>query len=37
MANVDKEVCDSQQLSNVISIDVSNQVNDIGLTLNKVS
>jgi methyl-accepting chemotaxis protein len=37
MANVDKEVSDSQQLSNVISIDVSNQVNDISLTLNKAS
>lgn len=37
MANVDKEVSDSQQLSNVISIDVSNQVNAIGLTLNKAS
>ncbi|TYK66686.1 methyl-accepting chemotaxis protein [Colwellia echini] len=37
MANVDKEVSESQQLSNVISIDVSNQVNDIGLTLNKAS
>ena len=37
MANVDKEVSDSQQLSNVISIDVSNQVNAIGLTLNRAS
>jgi len=37
MGNVDKEVSDSQQLTNVISIDVSNQVNDIGLTLNKAS
>lgn len=37
MANVDKEVRDSQQLSNVISVDVSNQVNDIGLTLKKAS
>ena len=37
MANVDKEVSDSQHLSNVISIDVSNQVNAIGLTLNKAS
>ena len=37
MANVDKEVNDSQQLSNVISVDVSNQVNDIGLTLKKAS
>ncbi len=37
MANVDKEVSDSQQLSNVISVDVSNQVNDIGLTLKKAS
>lgn len=37
MANVDKEVSDSQQLTNVISIDVGNQVNDIGLTLNKAS
>ncbi|MBU2872139.1 methyl-accepting chemotaxis protein [Colwellia sp. E2M01] len=37
MANVDKEVSESQELSNVISIDVSNQVNDIGLTLNKAS
>ncbi|OUR77650.1 hypothetical protein A9Q75_14955 [Colwellia psychrerythraea] len=37
MANVDKEVSDSQQLSNVISVDVSNQVNDIGLTLKNAS
>jgi len=37
MANVDKEVSGSQQLSNVISVDVSNQVNDIGLTLKKAS
>lgn len=37
MANVDKEVTDSQQLTNIISIDVSNQVNDIGLTLSKAS
>ena len=37
MANVDKEVSDSQQLSNVISVDVGNQVKDIGLTLNKAS
>jgi methyl-accepting chemotaxis protein len=37
MANVDKEVSGSQQLSNVISVDVGNQVNDIGLTLNKAS
>jgi methyl-accepting chemotaxis protein len=37
MANVDKEVNNSQQLSNVISVDVSNQVNDIGLTLKKAS
>jgi len=37
MANVDKEVNDSQHLSNVISVDVSNQVNDIGLTLNRAS
>jgi methyl-accepting chemotaxis protein len=37
MVNVDKEVNDSQQLSNVISVDVSNQVNDIGLTLKKAS
>lgn len=37
MASVDKEVSDSQQLSNVISMDVSHQVNDIGLTLNKAS
>ncbi len=35
MANVDKEVSGSQQLTNVISIDVSNQVKDISLTLNK--
>jgi len=35
MANVDKEVSGSQQLSNVISVDVSNQVNDIELTLKK--
>jgi len=35
MANVDKEVSDSQQLSNVISVDVGNQVKDISLTLNK--
>ncbi|MEW6995869.1 methyl-accepting chemotaxis protein [Colwelliaceae bacterium MEBiC 14330] len=37
MANVDKEVSDSQQLSNVISVDVGNQVKDISLTLNKAS
>ncbi|KGJ97585.1 methyl-accepting chemotaxis protein [Colwellia psychrerythraea] len=37
MANVDKEVTDSQQLSNVISVDVTNQVYDIGLTLKKAS
>jgi len=37
MANVDKEVSGSQQLTNVISIDVSNQVKDISLTLNKAS
>jgi len=37
MANVDKEVSGSQELSNVISIDVSNQVKDISLTLNKAS
>ena len=37
MANVDKEVNDSQQLSIVISDDVSNQVNDISLTLSKAS
>jgi hypothetical protein len=37
MANVDKEVSDSQQLSIVISDDVSNQVNDISLTLSKAS
>jgi len=37
MVNVDKEVSGSQQLSNVISVDVSNQVVDIGLTLNKAS
>jgi methyl-accepting chemotaxis protein len=37
MANVDKEVSGSQQLSNVISVDVSNQVNDIELTLKKAS
>ena len=37
MVNVDKEVSDSQQLSNVISVDVSNQVSDIGLTLKKAS
>ena len=35
MANVDKEVSGSQQLSNVISVDVSNQVNDIEQTLKK--
>ncbi len=37
MANVDKEVSDSQKLSNVISVDVGNQVKDISLTLNKAS
>lgn len=37
MANVDKEVSGSQQLSNVISVDVSNQVNDIEQTLKKAS
>ncbi|MEY8252910.1 MAG: methyl-accepting chemotaxis protein, partial [Colwellia sp.] len=37
MANVDKEVSGAQQLSNVISVDVSNQVNDIGMTLKKAS
>ncbi|GAW94998.1 MULTISPECIES: methyl-accepting chemotaxis protein [Colwellia] len=37
MANVDKEVSDSQQLSSVISIDVTKQVNAIGLTLNRAS
>jgi len=37
MANVDKEVSGSQQLSNIISVDVSNQVNDIELTLKKAS
>ncbi len=37
MANVDKEVSGSQQLSNVISVDVSNQVSDIELTLKKAS
>jgi methyl-accepting chemotaxis protein len=37
MNNVDKEVSDSQQLSIVISDDVSNQVNDISLTLSKAS
>jgi methyl-accepting chemotaxis protein len=37
MANVDKEVSDSQQLSNVITVDVGNQVKDIVLTLNKAS
>jgi len=37
MANVDKEVSDSQKLSNVISMDVGNQVKDISMTLNKAS
>ncbi len=37
MVNVDKEVSESQQLSNVITVDVGNQVKDIGLTLNKAS
>jgi len=37
MANVDKEVSGSQQLSNIISVDVSHQVNDIELTLKKAS
>ena len=37
MANVDKEVSGAQQLSNVISVDVGNQVNDIGMTLKKAS
>jgi methyl-accepting chemotaxis protein len=37
MANVDKEVSGSQKLSNVISVDVSNQVSDIEQTLKKAS
>lgn len=35
MSNVDEEVSNSQQLANIISIDVNNHVNDIGLTLEK--
>jgi methyl-accepting chemotaxis protein len=35
MSNVDEEVSNSQQLANIISIDVNNHVSDIGLTLDK--
>jgi len=35
MTNVDDEVTHSQKLANIISIDVNNHVNDIGLTLDK--
>lgn len=35
MSNVDKEVSNSQELANIISIDVNSHVNDIGLTLDK--
>jgi len=35
MSNVDEEVNNSQQLANIITIDVNNHVNDIGLTLEK--
>jgi methyl-accepting chemotaxis protein len=37
MTNVDKEVNNSQQLANTITIEVNNHVNDIGLTLDKAS
>jgi len=35
MTSVDDEVTNSQKLANIISIDVNNHVNDIGLTLDK--
>ena len=35
MSNVDEEVNNSQKLANIITIDVNNHVNDIGLTLEK--
>jgi len=35
MTSVDEEVTNSQKLANIISIDVNNHVNDIGLTLDK--
>jgi methyl-accepting chemotaxis protein len=35
MSNVDEEVNNSQKLANIITIDVNNHVNDIGLTLDK--
>jgi methyl-accepting chemotaxis protein len=35
MSNVDEEVSNSQKLANIITIDVNNHVNDIGLTLDK--
>lgn len=35
MSNVDKEVNNSQKLANIITLDVNNHVNDIGLTLEK--
>lgn len=35
MTNVDEEVNNSQKLANIITIDVNNHVNDIGLTLEK--
>jgi methyl-accepting chemotaxis protein len=35
MSNVDEEVNNSQQLADIITIDVNNHVNDIGLTLEK--
>ena len=35
MSNVDEEVNNSQKLAKIITIDVNNHVNDIGLTLEK--
>ena len=35
MSNADEEVSNSQKLANIITIDVNNHVNDIGLTLDK--
>jgi len=35
MSNVDEEVSNAQKLANIITIDVNNHVNDIGLTLEK--
>ena len=35
MSNVDEEANNSQKLANIITIDVNNHVNDIGLTLDK--